>query len=317
MRSLTQVHRDQIRTGLLAWFEANSRDLPWRKTRDPYRILVSEVMLQQTQVDRVIPFYERFLTTFPDLHALADAPVSEVIRLWSGLGYNRRAVNLQRTAQAVVHDHAGAFPREVTALQTLPGIGPYTAGAIACFAFEQDVAFIDTNMRRVIHRLVSGPELPQPQLSDREIIAIAAELVPPNDGWRWNQALIEFGALQCTARKPACVICPLREVCVAAPVIHATIASLPKGTRLKHEGTFEGSNRQYRGRILRALQTAPAGLSLPALGEQVREAFSDDHLPWLVELVEALARDGLAAVAEEPSTYSAIGESTTIVRLPD
>jgi len=314
---LTEQDIAGIRTGLLAWFELNRRDLPWRRTRDPYRILVSEVMLQQTQVDRVIPYYERFLEQFPNVQALAEAPVSEVIRLWSGLGYNRRAVNLQRTAQAVVNDHAGEFPRDVTALRTLPGIGPYTAGAIACFAFEQDVAFIDTNMRRVIHRLAAGPELPEPQLSEKEIIELAAALVPPGDGWRWNQALIEFGALQCTARKPACIICPLRETCVAAPVIHTSIASLPKGTRLKNEGKFEGSNRQYRGRILRALQASPAGLTLPELGPAIHEEFNDDRLPWLVELVEALTRDGLTTIAETPTPYDEAGGPALIVKLPD
>jgi A/G-specific adenine glycosylase len=306
-----------IRSGLLVWFEANRRDLPWRRTRDPYRVLVSEVMLQQTQVDRVIPYYERFLERFPDVQALASAPTSEVIRLWSGLGYNRRAVNLQRTAQAVVAEHDGEFPRDIATLRTLPGIGPYTSGAIAAFAFEQDAAFIDTNMRRVIHRVIAGPELPDPQLTEKEIVAMAAELVPPGDGWRWNQALIEFGALQCTARKPACVICPLREICVAAPVIHASIASLPKGTRLKNEGTFEGSNRQYRGRILRALQEHPDGLTLPALGSTIRDGFTDTDLPWLVELIEALSKDGLANVAEELPTYDAGGGPALIVRLPE
>jgi len=317
MTMLSEATVETVRTGLLAWFEANRRDLPWRKTRDPYRILVSEVMLQQTQVDRVIPYFERFLERFPDVRALASAPTADVIRLWSGLGYNRRAVNLQRTAQAVVSDHDGSFPTDVAALRTLPGIGPYTSGAIAAFAFEQDVAFIDTNMRRVIHRVVAGPELPEPRLSDKEIVAIAAELVPRGDGWRWNQALIEFGALQCTARKPACVICPLREICVAAPVIQASIASLPKGTRLKNEGTFEGSNRQYRGRILRALQENPEGLSLPVLGSAVRDGFTHSNLPWLAELVEALAKDGLAAIAEEGPSYDAEGGSSLIVRLPE
>lgn len=308
---------DLIRERLLGWFEANRRDLPWRTTRDPYRILVSEVMLQQTQVDRVIPYFERFLERFPDLETLAAAPASEVIRRWSGLGYNRRAINLQRTAQAVVVEHGARFPRDVPTLKLLPGIGPYTAGAIACFAFEQDVAFLDTNMRRVIHRLVAGPELPELQVTEKELVEIATELVPPGDGWRWNQALIEFGALQCTARKPACVICPLREVCVAAPVIHASIAALPKGTRLKNEGTFEGSNRQYRGRILRALQASPDGLTLPELGPAIHEEFTDERLTWLVELVEALARDGLAQTAESPASYNAAELSTPLIRLPD
>lgn len=307
-----------IQTGLLAWFESNRRDLPWRRTRDPYRILVSEVMLQQTQVDRVIPYYERFLARFPDVAALADAPVSEVIRLWAGLGYNRRAVNLQRTAQAVVSVHGGTFPSDIERLRELPGVGPYTAGAIACFAFERDVAFVDTNMRRVIHRLTAGPELPEPALSEREILETAARLIPAGDGWRWNQALIEFGALQCTARKPACVICPLQRQCVAFPVIHASLAALPKGTRLKNEGTFEGSSRYYRGRAVHALRTASSGLSLPELGAQIREGFTETDLPWLVELVEGLTRDGLAAVAEDRPEYDAGDRPRSmVVRLPD
>src|SRR5680860_695110 len=141
-----------FRTHLFDWWEINQRDLPWRHTRDPYRILVSEVMLQQTQVDRVIPHFHRWLERFPTVQALAEAPTADVIQMWAGLGYNRRAVNLQRTAQAVL-ELGGEFPRDVESLKSLPGIGSYTAGAIACFAFEHDVAFIDTNMRRVLHRV--------------------------------------------------------------------------------------------------------------------------------------------------------------------
>jgi A/G-specific adenine glycosylase len=142
------IELSDIQGALLAWFAEHARDLPWRRTRDPYRIMVSEIMLQQTQVDRVRPKYYAFLEAFPNLESLASAPTAEVIRAWAGLGYNRRAVNMQRTAQAVIREHGGQFPRDLAALLKLPGIGPYTAGAIACFAFEQDVAFIDTNIRR-------------------------------------------------------------------------------------------------------------------------------------------------------------------------
>jgi A/G-specific adenine glycosylase len=134
-------------------------------------------MLQQTQVDRVIPYYERFLETLPTVAALADAPTSIVITMWAGLGYNRRAVNLQRTSQAVMERYGGVFPSDPAQLLELPGIGPYTAGAIACFAFEEPVAFLDTNMKRVIHRLVAGPDLPKPVLSDRQLIGFAEQLV--------------------------------------------------------------------------------------------------------------------------------------------
>ncbi len=306
-----------IRDGLLAWFEANRRDLPWRRTRDPYRILVSEVMLQQTQVDRVIPYYERFLELLPTVEALADAPTSVVITLWARLGYNRRAVNLQRTAQAVMEHHGGIFPSDPAQLVQLPGIGPYTAGAIACFAFEKPVAFLDTNMKRVIHRLIAGPDLPKQSLSDRELIAYAEQLVPPDDAWRWNQALIEFGALHCTARKPACVICPLQTQCSAFPAIQSVIASLPVGARKKQEVPFAGSNRYFRGRIVDGLRAAEgAHVPLSALGSLVREDYAEEHAGWLLGLVRDLERDGLAKVAEPKATYSTDENDEPLVSLP-
>jgi A/G-specific adenine glycosylase len=306
-----------IRAGLLAWFGANRRDLPWRRTRDPYAILVSEVMLQQTQVDRVIPYYERFLERFPTVEALADAPNAEVITIWSGLGYNRRAVNLQRTAQAVVAEYGGIFPRDPAALKLLPGIGPYTAGAIACFAYEEPVAFLDTNMKRVVHRLVAGPDLPKPILSDRQLTAFAEQLLPPDDAWRWNQALIEFGALQCTARKPACVICPLQASCAAFPAIQSVIASLPVGTRKKNEAPFSGSNRYFRGRIVDSLRSVRGdAVSMSALGAMVRDDYSPQHADWLLALVRGLERDGLARVAEPKATYSAGEKDDPLVSLP-
>jgi A/G-specific adenine glycosylase len=317
------ARRERIQSGLLAWFAAHRRNLPWRRTRDPYRVLVSEVMLQQTQVDRVIPYYEAWLERFPTVAELAAAPTAEVIRLWAGLGYNRRAVNLQRTARYVVDELGGEFPRDVKALQALPGVGPYSAGAIACFAFEQDVAFLDTNMRRVVHRLCFGVDVPGPTASDRELITAAERLVPAGDGWRWNQALIEFGALHCTARRPACVICPLQAECRAFPAIQGAIANLPAGTRLKREGPFSGSNRFYRGRVVHVLRElddpgAAHGIDLPSLGPRVRDDFSEADLPWLYELVQGLARDGLATLAEERAPYDAgEGEAGSVrVRLP-
>ncbi len=291
-----------VHVGLLAWFQANQRDLPWRHTRNPYAILVSEVMLQQTQVDRVVPYYLGWLRAFPTIQALADAPTAEVIRRWSGLGYNRRAVNLQRTVRAVVDDYGGVFPRTVEQLRALPGIGPYTSGAIAAFAFEQDAGFIDTNMRRVLHRLFFGVDVPSPVATERELTALAVEVVPPGEGWTWNQALIEFGALQCTARRPACVICPLQRDCAAYPAIQTAIRGLPVGARLKREGTWEGSNRQARGRIVDMLRQHPT-LSLDDLGSRVRPEYGESDRPWLYDLVRALERDGLTKVAEEGETY--------------
>ena len=238
MQSPDQTQQDRlgrIRNGLLGWFKENARDLPWRRTRDPYAILVSEVMLQQTQVDRVLPYYTRFLERFPTVEDLAAAATSDVIRIWSGLGYNRRAVNLQRAARAVVDELGGSFPDDPAALKKLPGIGAYTAGAIAAFAYERDVAFLDTNMRRVISRVIFGSE------SARESNAIEAAnaLVPPGHGWTWNQALIEFGALQCTARRPACIICPLRDECAAYPTMQVAL-------QLKSSRSSHSENRAVR-----------------------------------------------------------------------
>ena len=295
-----------IHEKLLDWYRANRRDLPWRRTRDPYRILVSEVMLQQTQVDRVIPKYHAFLEQFPTLQALAAAPVAEVIRAWSRLGYNRRAVNLQRAAQAVVERHDGVMPRERVTLEDLPGIGRYTAGAVACFAYEQEVGFLDTNIRRVLHRVFLGPELPEPRATARELERLADELVPVGAGYDWNQALMELGALVCTARKPLCLVCPLQSECRAFPEIQTVLASLPKGTRLKAEAPFAGSTRYYRGRLIAALRELDHGeaIDLASLGPRVREGFAAEDLPWLRELVAGLARDGLA-VAEERAGYDA------------
>src|SRR5215211_2316491 len=324
MSTLPSDAREEIRAGLVAWFAENRRDLPWRRTRDPYQVLVSEVMLQQTQVDRVIPYFERWIEQFPTVAALAVAPTSDVIRIWSGLGYNRRAIYLQKTAKAVVEEHGGVFPATPEELTQLPGIGPYTAGAIAAFAFERDVAFIDTNMRRVIHRLFYGVDVPERVASDRVIVGLAAELVPPGGGWTWNQALIEFGALQCTQRRPACVICPLQAVCCAFPAIQSAIAELPVGVRLKKEAAYSGSNRFYRGRVLAALRdqvssadNAP-GVTLLELGKTVRDDFSDADLPWLYKVVTGLQQDGLARVAEDAPAYDAntIPPSDLKVSLP-
>jgi A/G-specific adenine glycosylase len=298
-----------VRAGLLEWFTSNRRDLPWRHTRDPYEVLVSEVMLQQTQVDRVIPYYHRFLERFPTVQDLAGAPTADVIRAWAGLGYNRRAVNLQRTARHVVGELGGVFPNDVDALKKMPGVGPYTAGAIAAFAFERDVGFVDTNMRRVIHRIFYGVDVPARTAGDAEILALAAQLVPPGEGWIWNQALIEFGALQCTQRRPACIVCPLQSVCCAFPAIQSAIAALPVGVRLKKETSFSGSNRFYRGRVLAALRDAAVSdgtqnsVELDELGRLVRDDFMPEHLPWLYEVVAGLQQDGLAKVAEDSSAY--------------
>ena len=301
-----------IHETLIDWYGANARDLPWRRTRDPYAILVSEVMLQQIQVARAIPFYLAFLERFPTVHDLAAAPLADVIRVWGDLGRYRRLVNLHRAAQRIVAEFAGEVPRDVATLRSLPGVGPYTAGAVACFAFEQDTGFLDTNARRVLHRLFVGPEAPAATARDRVLQALAERAVPARRGWVWNQALIEFGALHCTARRPACAACPVRRHCRAYPAIVDAPAPAKTRTRPSSGYRYEGTNRYYRGRVLAALRALPAdeakGVELRELGSALRPDFTDDELPWISGVVESLRQDGLAAVTamrEERPAYDA------------
>jgi len=196
---------------LLAWYKRNGRDLPWRDTRNPYAILVSEVMLQQTQVSRVLEYYPRFMTRFPTIAALARARPKAVMEQWKGLGYYARARNLHRLAKQVA-ETGNEIPDDPEELRTLPGVGRYTAGAVACFAYEKPVPAVDTNVRRVLGRVFLGEGK-----GEKDIWPIATNLVPKNGerAWRFNQALMELGALVCTARKPRCPECPVRSDCLA------------------------------------------------------------------------------------------------------
>ena len=197
----------------MRWFRRHGRDLPWRRTRDPYRVLVSEFMLQQTQVSRVEPYYHRFLDRYPTLRRLADAPAQDVRESWAGLGYYRRAANLHRLAQTVVREHAGVVPADPELLARLPGVGRYTAGAVASFAYELPVPAIDTTVARVLRRAFlrrSGAP------GERWLRQIAACLTPRRRGraaWAFNQAIMELGALVCTARVARCGECPVRTAC--------------------------------------------------------------------------------------------------------
>jgi len=201
---------------LLAWWARAARDLPWRKTRDPYRVLVSEFMLQQTQVSRVAEYYPRFLERFPDLGTLARAPARAVREAWDGLGYYARARNLHSLAKSVAGDGVPTLPDDPAELMKLPGIGPYTAGAVASFAYEKPVPAVDTNVARVITRVFLGNSRQRLSGNRQRIIwSLAASLVPKNGkrAWRFNQAVMELGALICLARKPKCPECPVRVTC--------------------------------------------------------------------------------------------------------
>ena len=222
----------EFRRRLIRWFRRHGRDLPWRRTRDPYHIVVSEFMLQQTQVSRVQEYYPRFLARYPTIHDLASASPREVRETWEGLGYYRRAANLHRLAATVVEAHAGRVPDDVEGLQRLPGVGRYTAGAVAAFAFERPEPAVDTNVARVIRRAF-GSKRPMP---DRALWALAARLVPRRraSAWAFSQAIMELGALICTARVAKCGECPVRAVCRTGSVISRSVQQgTPRAQRVR------------------------------------------------------------------------------------
>ncbi len=227
--------RERVHDLLLGWYAAQGRaHLPWRHTRDPYAVLVSEVMLQQTQVERVVDKYGSFLRRFPTLQALAAAPVAEVIQEWTSLGYNQRAVRLHEIARQAVSAYGGALPGTVEGLRALKGIGRYTAGAVACFAFGLPVATVDTNIRRVLWRAFRGIEpsvWPAGERASREALSLAEWALPPERAYDWQQALMDLGATVCLSRKPACERCPLRDCC-AAYAETARVTLFPSGEAL-------------------------------------------------------------------------------------
>jgi len=204
-----------IQRALLAWYDAHRRDLPWRRTEDPYAIWVSEVMLQQTQVQTAAPFYGRFLERFPTVEALAAAPQDDVLKAWEGLGYYARARNLHRAAQVIALEHGGRLPNTFDELARLPGIGRYTAGAIASMAFGRDEPVLDANVTRVLSRLFAVRSDPRKASTRHRLWETARLLLPPGKASPFNQALMDLGAIVCTARVPQCPSCPLSELCVA------------------------------------------------------------------------------------------------------
>lgn len=289
-----------LHTAILHWYSQSARDLPWRHTRDPYAILVSEVMLQQTQVDRVLPKYLAFLAQYPDFRTLAAAPTSEVIRTWQGLGYNRRAVRLQRVAQAVVQRYDGALPDSMPALLELEGIGRYTAAAVACFAFGRAEPVLDTNVRRVLGRIALGPNGPA-TATPAALWALAKEALPDSDPYSWNQALMDLGARICMERNPMCLVCPARSGCASAGRAVPALREQRGSYKTKREAPFAGSTRFYRGRIIERLRLLGPAETLPlsAIGASIKSDYAASDEPWLQGLVQGLEHDGLLATRDD------------------
>jgi len=279
---VTPLQRD-----LVAWWGEHGRDLPWRRSRDPWAVLVSELMLQQTQVPRVVDRYVRFLDRFPTVAACAGASVGDVVDEWAGLGYNRRAVHLHRSATACVEHHGGVLPDDLDALLALPGVGPYTARAVLVFAHERDIGLVDTNAGRFVARCLAGRPL-----RPREGQEVADAAVPSGWGWTWGQAVFDLGASVCRKRSPRCDGCPVRRHCAWAragfpdpdPIEGSAGISAP-------QPPLEGSDRQGRGRLVGALRAGPvdADRLATAMG------WPDDDVRAR-RVAAGLVADGLAVV---------------------
>lgn len=280
---VSEKRREVFRRALYKSKSTTWRDLPWRKTRDPWAIVVSESMLQQTGVERVIAPYEAFVRAYPNAAALAEAPQATVLRLWRGLGYNRRALYLHRLARELVERHGGKVPNTLSELLKLSGVGAYSARAILVFAFEEAVGVVDTNVARVLARCIAGRPL-----GPRQVQELADQMVDPSDPWGYTQSLLDLGAAHCKAR-PKCDGCALFLQCrwqqegdkEVDPAISSAGVSKP-------QSPFVGSDRQVRGRIINALREGPINV------ENVAEVAGwPEDLPRVERIVKALIAEGL------------------------
>ena len=276
---------------LLGWYRKHGRDLPWRKTMDPYHIFVSEIMLQQTQVSRVLDFYDQWLNTFPNWKLLAKATNAEVIRAWSGLGYNRRAIMLRDTA---VYIAAHGVPNNEEAWRKIKGVGPYTAAALTVFALRRRAYPIDTNIRRVIGRIFLS--IPFVQLEDDDRVREPlAELMRAKQFYDVPQALFDIATIYCT-KEPNCAACPLRAECLMAEAFLNNKVIIPKQMIKKGKERVRAGkkypDRIYRGRIL-ALVKEQDGVRLDAVGAAIDNTYVKNDAPWIAAMIERMKNDGL------------------------
>lgn len=283
------------------WYSVHQRPLPWRQTTDPYHILVSEIMLQQTQVARVMEKFPQFLQQFPTLEKLACASPAEVIKAWSGMGYNRRALLLQRLAQEVLEKHQGVISRNPEILRTLPGLGPYTAGAIAAFAYNQAEPAIDVNVRRIFYRYFQGKDqgLPRGKQDEERLPSLVKQLIPVRKSRDFHNALMDFGSLVCQREAPQCTRCPLQADCKFYPFYRKRgERALFQAEKRKEPGVYEQRkfipNRIFRGRIVEWVRGNEGGkISLTKLGQAIKEDFKASEKNWLLALCNALQKDKL------------------------
>jgi A/G-specific adenine glycosylase len=299
------IARRQI---LLDWGTDHFRDLPWRRTRDPWRVLVSELMLQQTQAARVVSKYEEFVERYPTPAACARSTRADVVTSWAGLGYNRRAVNLHRCAHVVTEHHGGQVPAEIDDLLRLPGVGPYTARAVLAFAFERDVGIVDTNVGRVLARWEGRP------LARREVQRAADAVLAPGRAWSWNQTMLDLGATVCTKRSPDCSRCPANRWCSwylegsADPDPADGSAAVSTG-----QSRFVGSDRQGRGRLVDALRAAGR---IPRSNLSVITCWNDDEHRAL-RVAETLVADGIATWDSHGALMFAVSDQSDTKRRID
>ncbi|MFH0992429.1 MAG: A/G-specific adenine glycosylase [bacterium] len=283
--------KQRIISAVLRWYKNNGRTLPWRDHPNPYHILVSEIMLQQTQIRRVLEKYPLFLRQFPSFKKLASAGTAEVIRAWQGMGYNNRSVRLQETALIVVRNYGGMLPSDIETLMHFPGIGRYTAHAIACFAFGQRVPVVDTNIARILQRLFPHQN---GRANAERIWEIAETLLPAKQVHDWNQALMDLGSSVCLARNPHCTICPLKGNCPSAFAPQQS----RDGKKKNEPGRYGVPNRLHRGKIVAVLRTLAGkrSISIDNLGKKILIHYTKRDRPWLAALLKQMSNDGVASL---------------------
>lgn len=292
MGARSEVHRRAATRAIFHWYRHHGRTLPWRNIRDPYRILVAEIMLHQTGVPRVLQIFPRFLRRFPSLRALAAASRADVVIAWRGMGYNNRAVRIHRLSRQLLVQSGGKLPRTLQGCLALPGVGKYTAHALLVSVYRRDLPVVDVNIRRLLSRLYWHMHTTADLRSEGDVWARAASLVPPGRGYEWTQALMDIGAAICTARAPKCPACPVGELCLSR------LAMRPARPRARRQEPSRSGipNRLYRGKIIDALRSSRAGLTVRQLGFAVLGGPVPGPSPWFRMLISGLEKDGLVRV---------------------